>query len=60
LIINFFAEQNKQGSFFLKGHTRQVTSVAFSTDGSKIVSGSVDKTVRLWDSRASRSFITFS
>ena len=31
------------------GHTREVTSVAFSPDGATIASGSRDNTVRLWD-----------
>ena len=33
----------------LKGHTDSVWSVAFSTDGGRIVSGSGDKSVRVWD-----------
>jgi len=33
----------------LEGHSDYVTSVAFSPDGSRIVSGSEDNTIRLWD-----------
>jgi WD40 repeat protein len=34
---------------YLGGHTRRISSVAFSSDGSQIISGSDDCTVRMWD-----------
>ncbi len=33
-------------------HSNYITSVAFSPDGTKIVSGSDDKTIKVWDSGA--------
>src|SRR5450432_201589 len=33
----------------LEGHTMHVNSIAFSPDGHRIVSGSGDKTIRVWD-----------
>jgi len=36
-------------------HSDWVMSVAFSPDGSKIVSGSKDKTIKVWDSGAPRA-----
>ena len=33
-------------------HSTEITSVVFSPDGTKIVSGSYDKTIKVWDSGA--------
>ena len=33
----------------LEGHTNSVLAVAISTDGGKIVSGSEDNTMRVWN-----------
>ncbi|PVG00496.1 YVTN repeat-like/Quino protein amine dehydrogenase [Serendipita vermifera] len=42
----------------MKGHMGSVCSIALSPDGSKIVSGSSDKTVRIWDSTTSEAVAT--
>ena len=31
------------------GHSEDVNSVAYSTDGTKIISGSSDHTIKIWD-----------
>ncbi len=44
---NKLIEKNTQ--FKIKGHTRQVSSVSYSPDGKRIVSGSWDWTLKVWD-----------
>jgi WD40 repeat protein len=41
--------QWRTGGLVLEGHTDCVNSVAYSPDGSQIISGSDDMTVRVWD-----------
>ena len=33
----------------LQGHSRDVTSVSFSPDGTKVASGSEDNTIKIWE-----------
>jgi WD40 repeat protein len=44
----------------LKGHARYVTSLAFTPDGKLLLSGSNDKTVRLWDVASGREERAFN
>jgi WD40 repeat protein len=39
----------------LEGHSDNVLFVAFSNDGSRVVSGSSDKTIRIWDVEAGKT-----
>jgi WD40 repeat protein len=45
MLINCVAEKTNT-------HSDTIRSVAFSPDGTKIVSGSDDKTIKVWDSGA--------
>ena len=43
----------------LHGHNHFVSSLALNSDNTKLVSGSWDKTIRLWDIRTSKSDLLF-
>ena len=46
--------------YLLSGHTDMVMSVAFSADGSKVVSGSYDYTVKIWSANNGKVLQTLS
>jgi WD40 repeat protein len=46
--------------YLLLGHADYVTSVGFSADGSKVVSGSYDLTVKIWNADSGEVIKTLS
>ena len=42
----------------LRGHLDEVTSVAFSPDGQRIVTGSGDHTAKVWEAASGRELLT--
>ncbi|MBZ0318140.1 MAG: hypothetical protein K8L91_17095 [Anaerolineae bacterium] len=43
-----------QQKAILKGHTREIGALEFSLDGSRLASGGLDQTVRIWDVASER------
>ena len=58
-IIKLGDAENGNPLAALEGHTSLVTALAFSSDGKRLVSGSQDKTVRIWDVRSAKELIRF-
>jgi WD40 repeat protein len=42
----------------LRGHTREAVSIAFSRDGARLATGSLDNTAKVWDARSGREITT--
>jgi WD40 repeat protein len=51
-MLDCLAGKLEQLSEKMNAHSGDINSVAFSPDGTKIVSGSDDKTIKVWDSGA--------
>jgi WD40 repeat protein len=47
-----------QQTLTLQGHTGPVYSVAFSPDGKRLASGSMDQTVKVWDAATGQETLT--
>ena len=52
--------QERKPEQVVQGHSKEVTSVALSGDGSLALTGSYDKTAILWDAKSGKKLRTFS
>src|SRR5262249_17820760 len=50
--IKVWNTQTREEWFTIRGHTNGVTGLAFRDDGNRLLSGSGDRSVKLWDTSA--------
>jgi WD40 repeat protein len=53
-----FDAQTGQELLSFKGHTARINSVAFSPDGKRVASSSINETVKVWDPRTGQELLT--
>ena len=56
--MRVFDPADGQQVFTLRGHTSNVTAVAFSPDGRRIATSSFDRTVKLWETETGQEVFT--
>ena len=56
-VITLYDVASKMVTSVLNGHTGGISSLAFSADGTLIVSGSYDKTVNLWQAASGKELV---
>jgi hypothetical protein len=57
--IQVYPAPDCASGLMLKGHSKPVTCLAFSPDGSRLVSGSWEKDLKLWDAATGKCVGTF-
>jgi WD40 repeat protein len=56
--VNDLSKRHQIPNTILTGHDDNIWAIAFNPDGSKIVSGSSDRTVKIWDSQTGQCLKT--
>src|SRR5713226_8599805 len=60
LLLTYLTASAQKAELYVQtGHTSNVTSVAFNTDGTLMATGSDDKTIKLWDVASGLQLRTF-
>ena len=57
--IKLWSLHQPQEPVVLKGHSGSITSIAFSPDGKRLVSGGYDSAVKVWDVQSGQEVATF-